>query len=139
MDPRERLRAAFPIQGGPLSLELVEIGEEAGGLTLCVRLIGWDGEGDARSIADIKEQSVRIDVAELGDPRLEACLEGWRMAVGEVFEAAAERSYEEGARAAFPADLVDLRVLRLKRAKTADDFCDALLQRSRLGSLLPPA
>lgn len=137
VDARERLTAAFPIAAALVSLELPEVRPEGGGLVLTLRLILWEEEGERRMVRDIKEQELRVGAAELADPRFGAFVEGWRLALAELFAAISGAGRLDGIEGVMPHDLAHLGVLRLKRPRSADDFCDMLLRPGRLGALLP--
>jgi hypothetical protein len=103
------------------------------GLRVVLRLVITDEDG---SIRDIKEQIVVMVPAAAGEvpeARLEAHFRGWRAAVQRVLDGAPFSTIE----VLMPHDLTAPKVLALKKAKTADDFRDAFLARSRLGRFLP--
>ena len=135
------LEELFPVRGPVVSLERGEAAydmkdwvDATAGLRVVLRLIVLDAEGG--SIRDIKEQMVSIvppQAGEVPDERLEAYLRGWLAAVHEVLSKASVSSLET----LMPHDLTSPKVLALKKAKTSDDFRDALLARSRLGKLIP--
>ncbi|MEZ4381908.1 MAG: hypothetical protein R3A79_11225 [Nannocystaceae bacterium] len=127
----------------PIAADLAEfrfMGAEPmddGGVWTTVRLIIWQGEGEDRAILDIKEQSLPWSPKELADPRLAAFIAGWAAALGEVFAAISAAGDASTLDPFLPSDLLSPDVLRLARPRSADDFCDALLQPRRLGELLP--
>lgn len=89
--------------------------------------------GASRSIRDVKEQQLFLVPAPVRDDpaRVAAYLRGWAAALREVLDGAREFDL------LMPCDLLHVDVLRLRRARTEEDFCRALLQRSRLGGLVP--
>ena len=103
------------------------------GVRVILRLIIFDAEGGA--IRDIKEQQVSMIPAAAGDlpmERVEAYFRGWVDAVAHVFSTAPSMIDT-----LMPHDLTAPKVLALKKCKTAEDFRDAFLVRSRLGRFLP--
>lgn len=131
---------AFPIVSERTSLELVEVklqGDED--VRLVVRLFVWDGEGEARAVRDIKEQDVFVGpVTIVEDPRLAACVAGWRLAIERLFAQDDARWYDR-VDSAMPHELVPVfaELLALKRPRDADDFAEALLgSKQRFGRYL---
>ncbi len=139
MDVLEIFREAFPAGSDRVRLELVEAAvQDERSLVLTVRLVVWDANEDGSlSIRDVKEQQIWGGaIAELASaPRLAECVEGWRMAVEQVFS----QDDLEFADTLMPADLLPnfTLLLALKRPRTADDFAEALLtSKQRLGRFL---
>lgn len=152
--------AEFPISSDRFSLELPDTwtDEDSGEIheylrqlpngdwRATLRFVGWDVDGDVRSVRDIKEQEVIVLHARHGeDPRVSAYAAGWAAALRHVFQvhaelAAAKELPEKLADAlaySMPSDLCFPDALDLKRPRTAADFTDAMLSGSRrLGALL---
>lgn len=142
----ERVKALledlFPARGTVVSLERGSpwadmtdwvTYDEAHGLRVILRLIIFDAEGGP--IRDIKEQQVVMIPSAAGDvpmDRVEAYFRGWIDAVAHVFSTAPSMIDT-----LMPHDLTAPNVLKLKKCKTAEEFRDALLVRSRLGRFLP--
>jgi hypothetical protein len=139
MEAAEILREAFPVTSERTALELVETQERPdGGLALVVRLVVWEVDGEARSIRDVKEQEVYcLRADQRGDPRLAACVQGWRQALEFVLRQEDPHG-DDRLMSVMPHDLVGIgELLALKRPRTADEFCDACLTgRKRLGWLV---
>lgn len=138
MDAAQLLSDVFPISSRLSALELVEVQERGGGLTMTVRLCVYEERGDERTIRDVREQEVyTVSAAHREDPRLAACVAGWAEAVRHVLAEDDEherRMIDE----IMPHELVIIGpMLALKRPRTAEDFTDAALSgRSRLGKFL---
>jgi hypothetical protein len=143
---REVLAEVLPITAGPATLQAALYGDEdqwkravfekrGVGASVTLQLILWEiTAADERSLRDIREQEVfliPIDGYEEPD-RIEPFLRGLAAALLEVFEQASIEALETR----MPHELVDSRVLGLKRARTAEDFKAALLMPSRLGKIL---
>jgi hypothetical protein len=131
---------AFPVLSERTHLELVEARlREDDVVMLTVRLIVWEGEGESRTIRDIKEQEVFVGTAaQLQDPRLAACVAGWRLAIAQLFAQDHPRWHGQ-VDTAMPHEFVRplAEVLALKRPRDADDFAEALLgSKQRLGRYL---
>lgn len=135
------LLASFPVRGEQVSLELVmdpdtKTASPEGRVTF--RLVIWDKQdnGDL-SIRDIKEQDLYLyDPALLvGDVPVLAYLKGWALALGEVFQRGSTSMFET----LMPHDLADVKALKLRKAKTPEDYRDAFLAKSRLGKYLATA
>jgi hypothetical protein len=96
-------------------------------------------EGESRMVRDIKEQDVFVGTATmLQDPRLAACVAGWRQAIEQLFAQDDPRWFDDFA-CAMPDDLIKpfSQLLALKRPRDADDFAEALLaSKPRLGRYL---
>lgn len=133
MSAAQILEAVFPIASELTRLELVEVHERDGGISLTVRLIVME-PGEPPTIRDIKEQEVfALAAKHREDPRLAACVEGWALALKHVFDQGVDEI-----EALMPHDLVLIGgMLQLKRPRTAEDFCDAALAgKQRLGRFL---
>lgn len=131
---------AFPVSSESCAIELVEARvREDDAVILTVRLIGWEGAGEARTVRDIKEQEVWVgDAAMLADPRLAVCVAGWRLAIEQLFAQDDPRWHDEFL-CSMPYDFIRpfKELLALKRPRDADDFADALLgSQQRLGRYL---
>lgn len=131
---------AFPVISERTSLELVEARlREDDAVILRVRLFVWDVEGESRMVRDIKEQDVFVGTATmLQDPRLAACVGGWRLAIEQLFAQDDPRWFDDVA-CAMPDDLIKpfSQLLALKRPRDAEDFAEALLaSKPRLGRYL---
>ncbi len=129
--------AVYPVHAGNVSLELVELREHEGSVIIVARMVVWDGEGDARSIRDVKEQEVWLgDREAFDDPRLQACLAGWELACTQIF---AQEGVNELVECEMPSSFIlPLEpVLGLKRPRSADDFAEVwLASKQRLGKFL---
>lgn len=130
---------AFPVTSERSHLELVEAALREDAVVLTVRLITWEGAGESRTIRDLKEQEVWVGkAAQLQDPRLAACVAGWRLAIAELFAQDHPR-WCESVDCAMPHEFVlpFAELLALKRPRDADDFAEALLgSKQRLGRFL---
>ncbi len=104
--------------------------------TITLRTLLFDGDAEARSIQDIREQSVVWLLARHGDDsRIEAYLSGWAAALRQIFHAHGTGNLTthaaESLEMAMPCDLVCPDVLDLRRPQTPEDFSDALLSGAR--------
>jgi hypothetical protein len=135
------LQELFPVEIGYRGLFFTGEGgvEErpTGDLCATFQLVVFEpsesGAPGGRSIRDVKEQQLFLVPAPVRDDpaRVSAYLRGWAAALREVLDGA--QVFE----LLMPSDLLQVDVLRLQRARTEEDFCRALLQRSRLGGLVP--
>lgn len=131
---------AFPVTSERTHLELVEARlREDDAVMLTVRLLVLDGAGESRQIRDIKEQEVWVGTsALLQDPRLAACVAGWRLAIEQLF-AQDDPRWHEQVDCALPHEFIGpfSELLALKRPRDAEDFAEALLgSQQRLGRYL---
>jgi hypothetical protein len=143
---REVLAEVLPIEAGPASLQAALYAEDdpwqravfekpGVGTFVTLQLVTWDIKGpDERSIRDIREQELCLLPAEAYEEpdRIEPFVRGAAAALQEVFEQISVEALDS----LLPHDLVDSRVLGLRRARTADDYKAALLAPSRLGKIL---
>ena len=133
MEVADRIRGAFPVAAGPMDLTLEQIEKVDGGWVGVVRIVVWDA--DRAALRDVKEQQVRmLREADAADVRLEAALTGWADALAEAGRAVPD---PDPWTSLMPCDLWGLpELLRLKRPRTAEQFCGAMLRRPRLGRLI---
>lgn len=91
-------------------------------------------EFDKEQVRNIKQQSVFLGPATLlaDGPRLGAFVIGWKMALDEL----CRQAKPEKILMMMPFNLCPADVLQLKKAVSAADFKEAMLQRSRLGKFL---
>jgi hypothetical protein len=126
----------FPLQAKNelASLEFVELSERDGGkYGIVIRLICWDEANGTRSIRDIKEQDIYVDLPEdCTFERLVTYLRGMEMAMQDVLASPQIETL-------MPHDLVDWSALELRKAETVEDFDKALRMKSRLGKYLLPS
>jgi hypothetical protein len=134
----EALKRIFPVRGVRtaealhVELALADDAQPFGENGLTIRLIVSDlGEGGALTIRDIKEQDVFFPDVE--DARAIAFFEGWARVAARVLAECSKVDW------LMPHDALPTDALKLVRAKTADDFEQALKAKSRLGRLLTSA
>lgn len=136
VDITPRLAPHFPIGSDLVSLELVEEAvapaesDEPVAMAV-VRLIVWEERDGLRSIRDIKEQQLYLGWPVLYDDAERVA--NYFAAFAEVF---AEIARPEIVERLMPHDLLITDALKLKRARSRDDFVAALRARSRLGRYL---
>ncbi|HFE44263.1 MAG TPA: hypothetical protein ENJ18_02050 [Nannocystis exedens] len=138
MSLTELMQIHLPVASELISLECINVDATGdGGAETTFRLLIWEQEGEERTILDVKEQVFRWSAEQLGDPRLASLIAGWAAALGEVFAALSENGDISPIERCLPCDLLDLSVLRLRRSRSTDDFCKALLRPSHLGKFMP--
>jgi len=125
----------MPIETDEVAMQLATwdervVFEENGTIFVVLVLMTFTIEGELRTIRDVKEQQVAFIGADVDDhQRLEAFLTGWTRAVQRVMEVGGRAHVE----VLMPHDLLCPEILKLKKAKTAEDFEKAALMPSRLG------
>ncbi len=136
LDLHARFAAFFPIGDELAVLEVVEPSEpprDDGAARVTVRLIIFDADTAGRAVRDIKEQEVYGGDRALyeDEARVDEMLHAQREVLGEVL-----RGELETLGTLMPNDLLLLNVLKLKTARTREDFARALRAKSRLGKHL---
>lgn len=140
VDIGSRIAPHFPIAAGLVQLEVVtDTGGFAGGdggddvprAVAVVRLIISEERDGLRSVRDIKEQQIYMGWPVLYDDadRVAAFFAALGDVLGEIAEAGGTEVFE----CLMPHDLLDAGALKLKRARSRDDFSAALRAKSRLG------
>ena len=142
VDIAERIAKHFPIERMPISIEVVEgatgawMSSDEPKAIAIVRLIVWDVGEELMSVRDMKEQELTMGAPALYED--EARVANFFAALGDVIGELANGGVEtfEGL---MPYDLMCTSPLKLKRARTRDDFVGALWAKSRLGQYLSPS
>ncbi len=126
------------------SSTLTETWDEPVCLRFTVMSLSFTVEGEERLVENIILQDVpllRSQQREISPERVELYFHGWLLAMEHVWAQWALESSDmplyDALSLMHPIDLMDTRVLNLKRPRDAEGFRDAFLQRSRLGRLLP--
>lgn len=144
-DVRTTLEALFPVRGRSIHSDTEQnpfcslglAGERKtfehanGSIWATLHLCVWETSNGKESIRDIKEQEVLVVPTATRDrPEIvRAYLQGWAEALATVLP---ELSLAQVDRL-MPHDLVFSLAATLRKAVTAQDFCKALLVKSRLG------
>ena len=132
----EIFAAEFPLKAKNDLAELVfvELSDRGTGLYgVVVRLICWADDHGTRSIRDVKEQDIYLDLPEdCTFERLVMYLRGMDMAMQDVLASPEVDTL-------MPHDLLDWSALELRKAETVEDFDKALRMKSRLGKYLLPS
>ena len=132
----EIFAAEFPLKAKNDLAELVfvELSDRGTGLYgVVVRLICWADDHGTRSIRDVKEQDIYLDLPEdCTFERLVIYLRGMDMAMQDVLASPEVDTL-------MPHDLLDWSALELRKAETIEDFDKALRMKSRLGKYLLPS
>jgi hypothetical protein len=103
-------------------------------LRLTLSFLEFARDGNIETVQNIRQQEVFLGPATLltDGPRLGAFVQGWKMALDELFRQGKQEKLAD----LHPFNLCPADVLLLKKAVTAADFKEAMLQRSRLGKFL---
>jgi hypothetical protein len=125
------LREIFPVGSTHTSVEFVSASIREGKepvLIMTLRLIGFE-DG---SIRDIKEQELFVGPEGILEwYQLEIYFRGYAAALRQIVD----NIYPSKSSYCMPSDFFP-RSFELKKATTADDYCQAFLLKSRLGKLL---
>lgn len=138
VDLRTRFAPFFPIGDGLVSLEVAEpwgsAVDDPERTTVTVRLIVL--EPDGRSVRDIKEQELYCGSPALYEDstRVDEMLYAQQQVLGQLLrDLSGKRDVVD---TLMPHDLLFTDVMTLVRARTREDFAQALRAKSRLGRLL---
>ena len=137
VDVSEKIARFFPLGGRPAQLDVVPgsasgewVRSDAPAAIAVVRLIVWETRDGTESIRDIKEQELYMGWPVFYDD--EERIEAFFAALGGVIAEIGLEAVE----CLMPHDLMRTDVLKLKRARTREDFDAALRAKSRLGKFL---
>lgn len=129
---REWMKECWPAKAKNAELSLLRVDRRGLEYLGTFHLIVYDGEGETRSIRDIKEQELFLFEEGLAQPieRLRAFFRAHVRVIEEILATRADID------TMMPYDLYNGAPLKLARAVSEEDFERALRVRSRFGALL---